>query len=253
MSIEFALWMFLIYSFLGWCVEVIYGTVTTGKFINRGFLGGPVCPIYGLGMLIILTITDPYQDNAGLLFLVSMLLASLLELVIGAVLHRLFNQRWWNYSQNPLNIGGYICLKFSLIWGLGCVLVVKTIHPLIEGLINNMTVNSVWLVVLIVALMILLIDIIATVNRMLKIRQKLLLVDDIDQQIKQLSNKIGVRLHLASKKTMNELERRLQERDQLLNWLTRQASRLAKSFPDSNLAKTLTKMNTGSKTVKHKK
>lgn len=243
MTLEMMLWIFLIYAFLGWCVEVIYGTAVTGKFVNRGFLSGPVCPIYGLGMLIILVTIEPFQENIGLLFLVSMILTSVLELVVGIILHRVFQQRWWDYREFPLNLGGYICLKFSLAWGLGSVLVLKVLHPLVENLLKHLVGNQIWLVILIVSLIILVIDAVATFNRMLKIRKQLLLIDDIDYQIQQLSNKIGVRLHLASKKTMSELERRRQERDQLLEKLTSRSNRLIKSFPDSSLAQWIISIN----------
>lgn len=77
------LWYFTIYSFLGWCSEVIFATVTTGKFVNRGFLNGPVCPIYGFGMSLVLLVLLPFSDNIPLLFIGGALLTSAIELVGG--------------------------------------------------------------------------------------------------------------------------------------------------------------------------
>ena len=108
---------FLIYSCLGWCLEVVYAAVTTGKLVNRGFLNGPVCPIYGFGMVIVLYALTPLVDNTLLLYLGGVILPSALELVGGWALYKLYRTRWWDYSDYPFNIGGYICLEFCLLWG----------------------------------------------------------------------------------------------------------------------------------------
>ena len=122
---------FLIYSCLGWCLEVIYAAVTTGKLINRGFLNGPVCPIYGFGMVIVLFALTPLSHNLLLLYLGGVILPSALELVGGWALYKLYHTRWWDYSDYPFNIGGYICLEFSLLWGVGTLIVMKLVHPII--------------------------------------------------------------------------------------------------------------------------
>ena len=122
---------FLIYSCLGWCLEVIYAAVTTGQLINRGFLNGPVCPIYGFGMVIVLFALTPLSHSLLLLYLGGVILPSALELVGGWALYKLYHTRWWDYSDYPFNIGGYICLEFSLLWGVGTLIVMKLVHPII--------------------------------------------------------------------------------------------------------------------------
>ena len=122
---------FLIYSCLGWCLEVIYAAVTTGNLINRGFLNGPVCPIYGFGMVIVLFALTPLSHSLLLLYLGGVILPSALELVGGWALYKLYHTRWWDYSDDPFNIGGYICLEFSLLWGVGTLIVMKLVHPII--------------------------------------------------------------------------------------------------------------------------
>ena len=124
---------FLIYSCLGWCLEVIYAAVTTGQLINRGFLNGPVCPIYGFGMVIVLFALTPLSHSLLLLYLGGVLLPSALELVGGWALYKLYHTRWWDYSDYPFNIGGYICLEFSLLWGVGTLIVMKLVHPIIAN------------------------------------------------------------------------------------------------------------------------
>lgn len=128
-------WFFTIYSVLGWCSEVIFCTVNTGKLVNRGFLNGPVCPIYGFGMLIVLCVLGAVQDHLTLLFVGGALLTSALELGAGYALKKLFHTQWWDYSDKPFNLGGYICLSFSLLWGVLIVMVVKVIHPPIAQLV----------------------------------------------------------------------------------------------------------------------
>ena len=124
---------FLIYSCIGWCLEVIYAAVTTGNLINRGFLNGPVCPIYGFGMVIVLFALTPLSHSLLLLYLGGVLLPSALELVGGWALYKLYHTRWWDYSDYPFNIGGYICLEFSLLWGVGTLIVMKLVHPIIAN------------------------------------------------------------------------------------------------------------------------
>ena len=122
---------FLIYSCIGWCLEVIYAAATTGQLVNRGFLNGPVCPIYGFGMVIVLFALTPLSHSLLLLYLGGVLLPSALELVGGWALYKLYHTRWWDYSDYPFNIGGYICLEFSLLWGVGTLIVMKLVHPII--------------------------------------------------------------------------------------------------------------------------
>lgn len=110
--------------------------VTSGKVVNRGFLNGPVCPIYGVSMLGALLLLEPVSGNLLLLFLLGMLLCTLVELIGGWVLERAFHTRWWDYSDEPFNLGGYICLRFSIMWGVAVTFAVRLIHPLIFAMVN---------------------------------------------------------------------------------------------------------------------
>ena len=127
---------FLIYSCMGWCLEVIYAAATTGKLVNRGFLNGPVCPIYGFGMILVLFALTPLQHSVLLLYLGGVILPSALELVGGWVLYRLYHTRWWDYSDLPFNIGGYICLEFCLLWGVGTLVAMRIVHPVVAGFVR---------------------------------------------------------------------------------------------------------------------
>ena len=138
-------WFFLLYSALGWVVEVVYCTLVSGKIKNRGFLNGPVCPVYGFGMLALLACLHLVMDGVGeggarvedaggfVVFLGAMVLASTVELIAGRLLDVLFHARWWDYRMRPFNLNGYICLQFSILWGLGGVFVIKLVHPTVEA------------------------------------------------------------------------------------------------------------------------
>ena len=127
--------MFAVYSVLGWVTEVVFFALKTGEFVNRGFLNGPVCPLYGFGVVGVVILMLPIQDNTVLLFLGSMVFCTLIEFITGLVLKYLFHDTWWDYSEEPFNIGGYVCLRFSIMWGLACVGVIRLLHPAVSDVI----------------------------------------------------------------------------------------------------------------------
>lgn len=120
---------FFIYSFIGWILETLYSYIVLGYFDNRGFLIGPVCPIYGFGMLILILLLSRYENNLAKLFFVSGIVLTLFEYLTGYALDAVFQLKWWDYSNDFLNINGRICLPYALIWGLGSVIAIKFIHP----------------------------------------------------------------------------------------------------------------------------
>ena len=111
---------FFIYGFLGWCTEVAFAAWKERTFVNRGFLNGPICPIYGFGVCSVVYLLKPFESNFILLYISSVILVSALEWLTGFLLEKLFHHKWWDYSNEPFNIKGYICLRFSI--NLGCVL-----------------------------------------------------------------------------------------------------------------------------------
>lgn len=185
--------IFFIYAFLGWCTEVSYAALRTGHFVNRGFLNGPVCPIYGFGVVVILLCLIPLKKHFVLLFLGSVVLTSLLELVTGFVLEKLFGQRWWDYSDEPFNIGGYICLRFSIAWGLACLFVVDILHPTIEWMIALLPRGLGW-TLLGLSAAVMAVDLAATVNTITKINRKLEHIDQLAARIREASNEFGENL-----------------------------------------------------------
>ncbi|GAA0077717.1 putative ABC transporter permease [Clostridium sp. CTA-5] len=130
-------YFFMIYSFLGWCVEVLYAYKNRGYFVNRGFLYGPFCPIYGCGLVSIIVFLDRFNLNIFLLFILATIVTSVIEYITGFMLEKIFKSKWWDYSDDPLNLHGRICFHFSLMWGAASVTVVKVIHPAIEYIVHN--------------------------------------------------------------------------------------------------------------------
>lgn len=187
------LWIFFVYAFLGWCTEVSYAALRTGKFVNRGFLNGPVCPIYGCGVVVVLVGLTPLKGNFVLLFLGSVVLTSALEWATGFVLEKLFRQRWWDYSDKPFNLGGYICLEFSIMWGFACLFVVDILHPSIEFFIRLIPHTLGWVLLgLFSAAMA--VDLAATVRTIAKLNRQLDQIDQLARRLKTASNEFGENL-----------------------------------------------------------
>ncbi len=187
------LWIFFVYAFLGWCTEVSYAALRTGKFVNRGFLNGPVCPIYGCGVVVVLVGLEPLKGNFVLLFLGSVVLTSALEWATGFVLEKLFRQRWWDYSDKPFNLGGYICLEFSVMWGFACLFVVDILHPSIEFFIRLIPHTLGWVLLgLFSAAMA--VDLAATVRTIAKLNRQLDQIDQLARRLKTASNEFGENL-----------------------------------------------------------
>ncbi|MCC8159884.1 MAG: hypothetical protein LIO53_00945 [Oscillospiraceae bacterium] len=188
------LWLFFIYGFIGWCVEVAYCGVDQGYFSNRGFLNGPICPIYGVGAVIVILCLTPIQDNIWLLFVGSALLTSLLELVTGFALDKIFHARWWDYTDKPFNIGGYICLKFSIYWGLVCIALMRGIHPAIYKLVQDIP-HIAGLIILIFISAVFAVDIVITVVAINKLEKRIKLMDDIAEKIHNVSDEMGEHIY----------------------------------------------------------
>ena len=123
---------FFIYSFIGWVWESCYVSVRKRRWVNRGFMHGPMLPLYGSGALAVLVSTIGVRENMVLIFLLGMLAATVLEYFTGAAMERLFHVRYWDYSNQKLNLHGYICVSSSLCWGCFSVLLVRVVHVPIE-------------------------------------------------------------------------------------------------------------------------
>ena len=121
--------LFLVYSFLGWIIEVIFTIFVEGKLVNRGFLVGPLVPIWGTGAILITLFLKP-NDSIFSLIVSSAFVGTILEYIVNYVMEKIFKVRWWDYSQFPFNINGRVCLITSCMFGIAGLLVIKVFNPL---------------------------------------------------------------------------------------------------------------------------
>ena len=185
-----SLMMFFIYSFIGWVVEVIYYGITEGQFINRGFLAGPLCPVYGLGFYAALYFFLPLRGNVAVIFFGVATVCTVVELIAGVIMYNIFHMRWWDYSNYKLNFKGFICLRFYIYWGIAGTLGVYALHPAVLKIIHLFN-KPVKYGVLIVLSLILLLDIIGSVLSTIGFSNKLKAFSKFSATVKTASDFIG--------------------------------------------------------------
>lgn len=216
--------MFCFWAFIGWCIEVCYMTIETGEYQNRGFLNMPICPIYGFGVLIIAVFSRPIADKPVLLFVISLVLCTTLELVVGLGMEKLFNTRWWDYSHERFNYRGYICPKISICWGLGCVLVIKVVQPLVEKATEHIPFRFGIIFIAIMGVLIA-IDLTASLCAVANLNKRLKQIDDISALMLKGSIKIGEKLATETNEVLEKYEKLLVIKD-------KQTERFLKAFPN---------------------
>lgn len=226
---------FLLYSFIGWNCEVVYCSIPKKVFVNRGFLNGPICPIYGFGAIFIIKFLYPFKEKIVILFLLAIILTSTLEYITSFILEKLFNTKWWDYSNNGFNINGRVCLLNSTLFGLLSVVLVEIIHPLLQNLINYIPQNYKMIISYSLGI-VFIIDIIFTVNGLIRLQGKLKLLSTLDfrnlnTRIKMSISEInenrmrGVKNKgLSVKENINFVHRKLKRRSY-------QERRVFKAFP----------------------
>ena len=207
MQIYYLMLYFFVYGFLGWCTEVAYATTKQRKFVNRGFLNGPICPIYGVGVTVVVYFLTPYKDNLILLYALSTVLVTVLEGLTGYLMDKIFHHKWWDYTNQPLNIGGYVCLIFSLVWGVACVLIVRVIHPVIHKILTFIP-HTLGLVMLAVLEICIFVDLYVTAAGILKLNHQLEAMAKIAAELHEISDKLGENIHEGMMDTMEATEER---------------------------------------------
>lgn len=138
--------LFIFYSVLGWIIEVITEYVHSKKFVNRGFLVGPYCPIYGYAAVLIVVLTRNYLKSPFVVFLISMFTAAVIEYLTSYGMEKIFKARWWDYENEKFNINGRICLETMIPFGLSGIILVYLINPLVENVLL-MTPNKVSIII----------------------------------------------------------------------------------------------------------
>lgn len=200
------LWLYVIYSFVGWCGEVAVAAVKKHKFINRGFVNGPLCPIYGAGAAAFAIFLPELRNHIFFLFLGGLILASFIEYMTGRLMEKIFHKKWWDYGERRFHIEGYVCLESSVLWGICAVLTIRFINPLLLRVVSLLPELAgmivVWAVVILLA-----VDTVGSAIAILGLKK--------NKRISQITEE----LHKTSKFLENALTRRIQ-------------SRMLKAFPD---------------------
>ena len=132
---------FFIYSILGWLIESIYMSFCEKKIVNRGFIKGPICPIYGIGALTVFFVLRRFSGNYVLLFFVGSILATTIEFVTAKVMIAIFGEVWWDYNEKPFNYKGILCLESSVAWGFYTVGLFLFLQKFVEFLVNSYSIK----------------------------------------------------------------------------------------------------------------
>ena len=250
MSVLDYIFYFFFYSFVGWFIESCYCSIRPRKWVNRGFLRGPICPIYGTGAMVILLILVPLRDltdnlyvNELLIFLVGMIVCDIVEFMTSYIMEKLFNARWWDYSGMKFNIQGRICLTHTIYWGTLSCLFCYVIHPIVDNFFIGQISESSRNIIVYIILTVFFFDLLDTVINALGIR-------DISGKFKKISedistfaiyvySNVGIKLDHSANETRTDLMAQFEEtrkrydefKEDAKKLKTKSKQRLLKAFP----------------------
>ncbi len=198
---------FFFYSFIGWVWESCYVSVRKRRWVNRGFMHGPMLPLYGSGALAVLVSTISVRENTALVFLLGMLAATALEYFTGAAMERLFHVRYWDYSNQKLNFHGYICISSSLCWGCFSILLVRAVHVPVEAAVLKLppAVAEAIAFVLAVAAAV---DLTQSFNEAMDLKRILVQLEESREQIRKIQEKLKVAAEEARQDYLRHSEER---------------------------------------------
>lgn len=182
--------LFIIYSFIGWIIELGFSYYKTRKIINRGFLIGPYCPIYGIGCILLVFLLSDYANSVLALFGLSVVVCSILEYFTSWLMEKIFNLRWWDYSNMKYNINGRICLETMVPFGIIGVIIVKYVNSYFLKIVNLINSNTLEIIVIVLAC-IFFIDVIISCNITFNLKSVIKNVNkDSTEEIKNAINKL---------------------------------------------------------------
>lgn len=235
----FNLWTyFIIYSIGGWILESVYRSIHEKKLINTGFLNGPFCPIYGVGTIIMILFLNKFSWNILVLFIISFIVLSLWEYLVGVFLEKVFKTKYWDYSDHKININGRVCLSNSIYWGILGVLFIKYIHPFVQKEVALVNPTALKIVIAIITI-IFIVDTILSIINVKNIKSTLEKIEELNNQIKEKieeaaknkGKKLKEELLESKEKSLEKLNKK---KNRMLRKLYRRVYRLKKAFPDLN-------------------
>lgn len=145
---------FFIYSIIGWIIEVVNCSILNRKFTMRGFLIGPYCPIYGFGAIFMILLLEKYSGDLLVLFVIGSFIACFIEYIGSFILEKIFNIRWWDYSNKKFNLNGRISLETGFLFGILSIILINYIHPLIDTYLLKLSSDLLYNIVLLTFLII---------------------------------------------------------------------------------------------------
>lgn len=145
--------LFLIYSIIGWIIETIFCTIDQKKLADRGFLIGPICPIYGFGGILMTLLLTKYLDDPLALFIMAVVICSILEYLTSYFMEKLFNTRWWDYSDKRFNINGRICLSVAACFGFLGVILLYFVNSFLVAIISKISENVLVITAIILSIL----------------------------------------------------------------------------------------------------
>lgn len=180
------IWLFFIYSFIGWAGEVAAAAVRKHRFVNRGFVNGPLCPVYGAGAVAVAVFLPELHDRLFFLFIGGMIVTSFVEYLTGRTMEKIFHRKWWDYSKDRFNLDGYVSLKSSLAWGVGAVLMIRIFNPLFVRVISLIP-GLVGHIILGIGMGLLVVDFIGSGLAVLGLRKKGSRIGQITDELRKTS------------------------------------------------------------------
>lgn len=220
-SFEYFLKLYLLFwffSFLGWIIEVIICSVAKRSLVNRGFLIGPYCPIYGCGSLIMLLLS-PYKDNILVCFTLSLLFCSTLEYLTSYLMEKMFKVHWWDYKKDAFNINGRVCLRNAIAFGALGVIFTRILNPWYFNLVSGFS-YQLLLIISIIVLIITLIDIIISYDAMNSIKNIIsndFIKKDATKDIKKLVNEYLLNYNFLQKRLIRTYNLLDKEKEYIVN------------------------------------
>ena len=188
-EIKIYILVFFIYAIAGWIMESTSISIRNKKFVNRGFLIGPVCPIYGYGVVLVSILLKKYQDDMIVTFFMSIIICGILEYLTSFFMEKIFNARWWDYSQRKFNINGRVCLQNLVLFGIASCVIVYIVNPFIIGKLRLIP-STVQTVIISILLAIHLVDNIVSYKIILNLKQVSKEVKDNTIEISEKVRKI---------------------------------------------------------------
>ncbi len=236
------IFFFIVYSIAGWILESIYKSILEKKPINSGFMFGPYCPIYGFGAIIMIALLQNIKSDITLLFIVSFVVLTLWEYAVGVILEKVYHTKYWDYSNNRININGRVCLLNSVYWGILGVIFTRVIHPQVAKLTLLIPSNTLFYIDLIIGLIMIVDATISGINFNLitkKIEELKTLSEKIKEKLEKAKNTKQSKTITSSKNNLEEKEQNLMQLQLRHNKLTialyKQLTRLKKAFPTMQL------------------